>query len=91
MTVLLEQLSPAQRQAKAENRCAEAIREAAATVGLVALSYDDIAAAADAAAGSDPSGRHRERAAWARTRADSQRRLALQMWERAAALEAAAH
>jgi hypothetical protein len=57
----------------------------------VALSYDAVAAAADAAAGRDPSGPHRDRAAWARARADAQRRLALRMWARAAAVEAAAH
>jgi hypothetical protein len=72
-------------------RSAEAIREAAATVAAVALSYDDVAAAADAAAGSDPDDPHRDRAAWARTRADAERRLALRMWARAAALESAAH
>jgi hypothetical protein len=57
----------------------------------VALSYDDVAADADAAAGRDLAGPHGDRAAWARTRADAQRRLALQMWARAAALESAAH
>jgi hypothetical protein len=56
----------------------------------VALSYDAVAAAADAAAGSDPAGPHRARAAWARTRAEAQRRLAVRMWARAAALESAA-
>jgi hypothetical protein len=82
--------SPARRWAAAGQQSADAIREAAATVAAVALSYDDIAAAADAAAGRDPSGPHRDRAAWARTRAETERRLALRMWARAAALESAA-
>jgi hypothetical protein len=81
----------AQRQATAGRQSAEAIRDVAATVALVALSYDGIAAAADAAAGSDPAGPHCDRAAWARTRAEEERRLALRMWARAAALDSAAH
>lgn len=86
-----EHSPPALRQAAAGHRAAEAIREAAATVAAVAVSYDALAAEADAAAGSDPSGPHHDRAAWARTRADAERRLALRMWARATALESAAH
>ncbi|MGY1663733.1 hypothetical protein ACI78Q_21085 [Geodermatophilus sp. SYSU D00705] len=89
MTVLPEQ-SPAEQRVAALRASVAAIRDAAATVELVALSYDDVAAVADAAGATDPCGPHRGRAAWARTRADAQRRLALRMWARAAAVESAA-
>jgi hypothetical protein len=90
VTVAPEQPPPAQRQAAARCESVAAIRQAAATVAAAALSYDAVAAEADAAAGSDPSGPHRDRAAWARTRAETERHLALRMWARAAALESAA-
>ncbi|MGY1615730.1 hypothetical protein ACI797_03200 [Geodermatophilus sp. SYSU D00691] len=90
MTVSPTQSPPMERRVAALRASVAAIREAAATTELVALSYDDVAAAADVAATTDPPGPHLERAAWARARADVERRLALRMWARADALEAAA-
>jgi hypothetical protein len=91
VTVALEQTPLAERRAAARSASVAAIRDAAATIELVALSYDDIAAAADAAAGLDPSGPHRDRAAWARRLAAEKRREAHRKWARAAALESAAY
>ncbi|WP_233489011.1 hypothetical protein [Blastococcus sp. TF02-09] len=54
----------------------------------MALTYDTTAA--DAAEDSDPAGPRPDRAAWARTRTDEQRRLAVQMWASPAALDSTA-
>jgi hypothetical protein len=86
-----EQPTPAQRNAELRHRSVGAIREAAATAELCALTCEAIASDADTAAGADPSGPHRDRAARARRRAAAERRAALGMWARAAALESAAH
>lgn len=68
----------------------EAIREAATTVALVALTYDEVACASDDVAGSANSlGPLRDRASWAHRRGAEERRVALRMWGRAAALESA--
>lgn len=92
MTVAPERLLLAQRHAAAVQQAAEAIRAAATTVAAVALSYDGIAAAADAVVGiADSPAPYGDRAAWARARADDHRRLALQMWTRAAAPGSATH
>ncbi|MGY1710311.1 hypothetical protein ACI8AC_12455 [Geodermatophilus sp. SYSU D00758] len=92
MTAAPERSPLSCRRAAAVRQSAEAIRAAAATAAAAALSYDAVADAADAAAGTtDEPEPHRNRAAWARTRADALRRLALRMWARADALESAAH
>jgi hypothetical protein len=87
VTVAPEQSSLAARRAAAVRRSVEAIREAAATIELVALTYDHLASAADTATGSP--GPHSDRAAWARRRAAEERCEALRMWARAASPESA--
>jgi hypothetical protein len=56
--------------------------EAASTRELVALTYEDIAGEADAVAAKQPSAvdAATRRAAWARSRAEQQRRMARELW-----------
>ncbi|MGY1731729.1 hypothetical protein ACI798_09405 [Geodermatophilus sp. SYSU D01045] len=88
--------SPAQqpldhRRAAVSRGAVAAIRAAAAAAAEAALTYDDVACAAEAACSADPSGPHRDRAARMRRRAEEERCEALRMWTRADALESAAH
>jgi hypothetical protein len=78
------------RRAAAARQSVEAIRAAAGTAALVALIYDHVAFAAEHAAGAaDATQRHRDRVARVRRLAAEERRDALRMWARAAALESA--
>ena len=77
----------ADRCAELRRRSVAAIREAATTAGLIALTYEDVASRAEAAGGVDSAESHRDRASWARRRAAEERREAQRMWAQAAALE----
>ncbi len=85
-----EQSPLAERRASALRGAVEAIRDSAAAAGLVALTYDHVAAAAEAAGDAGLPGAHRQRAAWARQRAAEERRNAARRSARAAALASAA-
>ncbi|MGY1593672.1 hypothetical protein ACI79D_16985 [Geodermatophilus sp. SYSU D00708] len=89
MAVAGERSPLADRRAAAMRTSVEAIRQAAATAQLVALTFEEIACAADAAALVHASERLHDRALRARRRAAEERDEALRMWTRAAGCESA--
>ena len=82
-----EQSWLALRRMAAVRGSVDAIRHAAATAELLALTYDDVASSA----GMDPPGAQeprQQRTAW-RAKAEQERREARRMWRQAAAMERA--